>query len=177
MSRIRLAARWAAKWAVLFVLSFVVIQFLQRRGTETVGSGNGVRMEQVALTGLVPAVAASDVASGTCSVSRRLPDGTGMVDMRFPSGKGEIRQASVRLDASNTPLSYTELRHTAAAITSIAIDVAAGTGGMTNVTEGGARVTIGQGTAHEALQSEALGSPGRRIEKMLARCGQPIATN
>jgi hypothetical protein len=57
------------------------------------------------------------------------------------------------------------------------IDVSSGTGGMTNVTEGGSRVTIGRGTADEALRSEALGSPARRIETILARCGRPGETS
>lgn len=166
-----------AGWVVLFILAVYALGHLQRREPDSVRTANGVRMEEVGLAGLVPAVPASDVAAGTCDVSHRQPIGFGFVKMSFPAAPGEIRHATVMLDAAGALMNYTELRKTADAMTSVAIDVAQGTGGMTNVTEGGTRVTIGRGTADEALRSEALGSPARRIETMLARCGRPGETS
>ena len=166
-----------AGWVVLFILVVLALGRLRQREPEAVWSANGVRMEQVALAGLVPVVAASDVAAGECDVQRGMPNGMRAVHMTFPGGRDEIRQAVVLLDSSGVLMNYSELRHTGKTITSIMIDVSAGTGGMTNVTEGGARVVVGKGTADEALRSEALGSPGRRIETILARCGRPGETS
>lgn len=165
--------RVLAGWTVLLIVAVLAVGRLQRPEPETVWSANGVHMEQVALAGLVPAVAASDVETGTCDVQRAVPNGTRAVHMTFPGGRDEIRHAAVLLDASGALMNYSEFRQTGKEITSVMIDVSAGTGGMTNVTEGGSRVTIGRGTADEALRSEALGSPARRIETILARCGRP----
>ncbi|HEX6368018.1 MAG TPA: hypothetical protein VF006_03730 [Longimicrobium sp.] len=165
-----------AGWAVLFVLAVYVLGRLGPREPDPVRTVNGVRMEEVGLAGLVPAVAGSDAASGRCNASRRLPNGMGTVAMSFPAAPDEIRQVTVMLDSAGALHSYSELRHTGKTITSIMIDAGAGTGGMTNVTEEGARVMIGRGTADEALRSEALGSPARMIQTMLARCGRPGET-
>ncbi|HEX5871882.1 MAG TPA: hypothetical protein VFY65_15745 [Longimicrobium sp.] len=169
MTRLRPIAGWGA----FLLLAVLTLGRLQRREPDTVWSSNGVRMEEVGLPGLVAAVPASDVAAGTCVVSHRQPAGLGFVKMSFPGAPDDILEATVMLDAAGAVRNYSELRKTADATTSVAIDVAQGTGGMTNVTEGGARVMIGRGTADEALRSEALGSPARRIETILARCGRP----
>jgi hypothetical protein len=145
-------------------------EWMEPGGSRTV---NSVRTEEVPLAQLVPAIPAAGVEQGRCDVSHRQPIGVGVVRMSWPTGPGEIRISSVMLDVSGALMSYSDLRQTAAGTTSVMIDVAAGTGGATNVTEGGTRLTIGRGTADEALRSAALGTPARRIERMLARCGRP----
>ncbi|HWK88856.1 MAG TPA: hypothetical protein VNP72_02650, partial [Longimicrobium sp.] len=102
----------------------------------------------------------------------------GIVQMRFPAASPEeMRMATVTFDTAGALRGYTEMRRTPAGeMTSIMIDVAAGTGGATNVTKEGALVTIGKGTADEALNNAALGPPSRVIEQMLARCGRPGGT-
>jgi hypothetical protein len=141
------------------------------------GARNGVNIQQVPLARLVPAVPAGDVEQGRCDASHRQPIGVGIVQMSFPAAEGEIATASVMLDADGGVMTYSELRQTAAGTTSVLINTMEGTGGATNVTDGGARVVIGRGTAEEALRSEVLGIPSRRIERMLARCGRPGETN
>lgn len=141
------------------------------------GARNGVGIEQVPLARLVPAVPAGDVEQGRCDASHRQPVGVGIVQMSFPAGEGEIATASVMLAPDGGVMTYSELRQTAAGTTSVLINVMEGTGGATNVTDGGAKVVIGRATADEALRSEALGVPSRRIERMLARCGRPGETN
>lgn len=137
----------------------------------------GVHVEEVALARLVPAVAVRDVEGGTCGMVYLPPGGTGYVQMRLPAAAGEVRLGTLSLDSAGRVTGYSEMHNTAAASTSVDVDVRNGTASVTNITEGGARMTVGRGTADEVLRSEALGVPARRIERMLARCGRPGETN
>jgi hypothetical protein len=136
---------------------------------------NGVTMQQVPLAQLRPAVPAGDPEQGRCEVSHRQPSGVGFVQMRFPAAPGDVHEATLMLDASGGLRAFNEMRRVAGAMTSVDVNVPEGTGGATNVTADGV-MTIGKGTADEALRSAALGNPARTIERMLARCGRPGAT-
>ncbi|WP_420128749.1 hypothetical protein [Longimicrobium sp.] len=129
---------------------------------------NGVGMGEIPLAQLVP-----DVEQGECEISHRQPSGFGIVQMGWPAAEGDMRTATVMLDRAGRLMSYGEMRRAGAATTSVVVDMTDGTGGATNVTDGGAVMTIGRGTADEALRSEVLGVPSRRIERILARCGRP----
>lgn len=132
---------------------------------------NGVRMEEIplsAFTPAVPALAASAMEQAPCRAARARR--MGRLAMELPAGPGGTRTVSVMLDSAGAPFVYSEMRMERGATTSIAVDLRDGTGGGTNITEGGARVTIARGTADEALNSAALGTPARTIQRMLARC-------
>lgn len=174
-------------WTGFFLLAVFAAGYVRRAQTDdgewvepqAAQSLNGVRMEQVPLAKLVPAVAASDVEQGRCEPWQpREPAVQRMVQMTFPAAAGEMRTATVIMRPDSTPISYSEMRRLATGeMTSILIYVSEGHGGATNVTEGGTGVTIGKGTADEALRSEALGVPARRMARILERCGYAVKSS
>lgn len=165
----------AVSVALFFGLAYL---FAGTKGGDELEEGpRGVRMKEVALAQLVPAVAARDVETGTCAMDYHHSDGTRILQMNFPAAAGEGHLATLWLDASGGVAAYSETHQAAAAITSLMIDVRQDSASVTNITEGGRLMTTGRGTADEVLRSEALGSPARRIEKILARCGRPGETN
>lgn len=166
----------AAVCAALF-LGLTYMFASTKGGDEREDGPSGVRMEEVALAQLVPAVSPRDVEIGSCTLAHRLPGGTRIMQMRLLAAPGEVRIATLDLDASGRVMGYSETHQTAAATTSFMIDVRQDSGSVTNVTEGGALMTTGRGTAEEALRSEMLGVPARRIEKMRARCRARGETN
>lgn len=172
MRRLKIAAVWVA---LFFGLSYMFAS--TKGGDELEGPADEVPTEEVALAQLVPAVAASDVETGTCTMAHRLTGGGGIVQMTYPGAPGELHIATLMLDASGEMTGYSETRQAPAVTTSVSIDVREGSGSVANIPKGGALMTTGRGTADEVLQSEALGVPARRIERMLARCGLPGETN
>jgi hypothetical protein len=154
--------------ALLFFAMVVMFASTKREEVEFDG-----QLDEVALAQFVPAVSAHAVETGTCVMAHRLTGGSGIVQISFPAAPGEDHGAVISLDSLGVVTGYSEERRTAAATTSLMIEVSQGTASATNVTENGSRMTVGRGTVDEALQSEVLGVPARRIESILARCGRP----